>query len=651
MGTRRRRIPYPVILATAVLLSAALFVGLWRVDNKYNLPRPQAGMGVTHIDMDWYDSRPFFYLVEGWQLYENKLLTPPEADSHSPDAYLYIGQYGGFDLGNPDKSPHGAGTYRTVLLTDGTQREYALELTDIYSSWRLWVNGELLQAVGMEGEEASPQPDSRLVTFTATDRIDILVAVADDRGFYSGMVYPPAIGSPRAVGFVSALRQVAHGAVAVAAVLFGLLCLLVGAGISRQAAAGETRFPRMAGVYAAQALLCLLLAVGTAWPVLQLFGAGASGWSVLERLCVYGVYPVLVWIQYRLCGIPRKTAIPALALGSLVCVSVLIQSLLTPATAEPLFLYARFLGLWKWLCALWLLGTGLWALCKRRPHGGPLLAGNAVFATALVVSRLLPVHEPILGGWFTEYAGFLLLLIVAGILWRDTVEVFRESAGLRERERLAALQLEAREQHAALQREYVQATRERLHESRRELTLIRHYLTNRDLPALEEYLDSLLPDRRLDRSGQYTGNSLVDAILTLTLARAEDSDTYLETTLCPLPERLSIPDGEMTSLLMNLLDNALEACGRQEQPEERWIALTMERRDADLHIVCMNAVPPGEQPVNGTAKRDKLAHGYGLSIQRGIVERHGGEFRASREDDAFKTFIRLPVWQPEIAQV
>ena len=141
MTERRKTDLFPLLLAAVLLVSAVYFWLCWRYDNKYTRPRPAAKMGVVQLDMDWYEGAPFFYLADNWSFYRDRLLSPDELSGAIPDAYLYIGQYGGFDLGDPEADPHGRATYRTVILTDGTEREYALELTEIFSRWRLWVNG------------------------------------------------------------------------------------------------------------------------------------------------------------------------------------------------------------------------------------------------------------------------------------------------------------------------------------------------------------------------------------------------------------------------------------------------------------------------------------------------------------------------------
>lgn len=619
------RVPFPLTLALVTALCFALFLICGRFDNKYTAPRPSSTLAVTRLEPGWRTAYPAFYLVEGWEFYQNKLLTPEEISANSPDAHFYIGRYGGFDLGDPDASPHGDATYRAVILTDGVLRDYALELPEIFSRWRLWVNGVLLQSVGTDWDGAT-SPASSMVTFAAADKIEIVVAVSDDSHFYSGLVYPPAFGTPEAVAKKLSARLLIHGAACAAAVFIGLLCLLVGIGY---------RFTRP---YGALFLLCLCFCGATAWPIFQALGLRGDLWPLLERFCRYGIFLVLVWIQARLCRLPKVAAWPALIAGTLVCLSILVQPSIPAARAGSLYVYGAALGLWKWLCAAWLLGTSAWALWRGRRYSKPLLAGGCIFAAALVAERLTPMHEPILLGWYVEIAGFLLILLIAGILWRDTVQVYRESLALKEQKRLADFQLAARADHAALQQEYVRRAREHLHESRSRLTLIRHYVDRREIAKLERYLDGILETAGV-ATAEHTGNPLVDAILTVQLDRAEARDIYVELEADPLPNPLPIPDGDITSLLLNLLDNAVEGCERVPTGESRWIHLCLGCKPDRLIIECRNAAIPEDGAA--TSKADKQAHGFGLGILRELAARHSGTLDIRRGEDSYRIQLEL----------
>ena len=607
----------PLFLTLALCVSCLTCWLCYRYDNKYTAPRPVANMGVTRLDMDWYDGHPLFYLADGWSFYQGELLTPEELPGHTPDAYFYLGRYGGFDLGDPNANPHGQGTYRAVVLLDGRERQYALELPPIASRWRLWINGELKQSVGM-GDEAAPSPAQTMVTFTAAGSIEIVVEAADDDGYYSGLIYPPALGSPQAVGQVLSARLLLHGGAVTLALTLALVCLLAG---------GLIRFARP---YRALSLLCLCLAGATAGPVFQAFGLGWTG-SPGQRACYYGIFLALLWTVGRVCGLPKRVQRCAAGVGIAVCAGVLLQPLVPVTRAGTLFAFSTALGLYKLLTALFLLSASAWALKKGRRGSAALLTGGVVFAGALLMDRLLPVYEPIYGGWFVELAGWALLLVTGGAALKDTVALYREDAALR-------TELAVRSEHARLQQDYVRATREHLHESRSRLALISHYLDQGERGKLRAYLDGLFQFGG-GASHQYTGNPLVDAILTDALARAEREGTAVELELCPLPAELPYGDEDLTSLLLNLLDNALESNARLRPGEDRWVLLRMEWDGGGLRLTCLNAAPPRED--GPTGKPDKLAHGFGLPLLRRIASEYGGTVAFDRGPDCCAVTITL----------
>lgn len=651
-------------LFSAVLILLSILIPLWcyHHDNKYTYPRPEAGNGVINLNMDWYDENPFFYLIDGWEFYHGRTLSADQ----KPDEILYIGRYGGFDLGDPEADPHGSAIYRIEIVTDSKEREYALELTQIYSRWNLWVNGQLMQSVGMEERkndgsagaevrslpaeseawdpfavpepEELPEPGSNMITFRARDRIEIVAAVADDTHFYSGMVYPPAFGSPRRVGTVTAARLLIHGGVVTAAAAMAVLCIFLGFGC---------RFSRP---YGAAALLCLCVAGSTSWPVCQALDLNGDFWYLLERFCYYGIFLVVIWIQGRICILPKKVIWPACAAGLLVQLSVLIQPAIFVPRAAVLMNYSAVLSAYKWLTAAWLIATSIWSLRRRIPYAKPMMGIGCILACALIMGKLLPVHEPVFTGWFVELAGVEILLMVAGILWYDTVLLYRESVELHARQETARIQLLARAEQAAFQQEYVRRTRKLLHESRHRLTLIRHYLDIGDFNQLSEYLNRLtLATGHLD-SREYTANSLIDALLSLQITKADQMGIYAELDLDQLPSSLPVADDDLTLILMNLLDNAQESCLSLPE-EERWLHLKITLKEAGLEITCTNAAasPSGKTAaaeIEGTTtKSDKLAHGFGLTHIREAAKRYDGRVDLERSEDSFQVIVILKLDQ------
>lgn len=117
-----------------------------------------------------------------------------------------------------------------------------------------------------------------MVTFTAKDRIEIVVEAEDDSHFYSGMVYPPAFGVPELVSRTSELRLLIHGAAIMAAILIGAMCLCLGA---------VRRFSRP---YGAMAFLCFCFCGSTAWPLFQVMSESMYWVLLAERFCYYGMF-------------------------------------------------------------------------------------------------------------------------------------------------------------------------------------------------------------------------------------------------------------------------------------------------------------------------------------------------------------------------
>ena len=260
---------------------------------------------------------------------------------------------------------------------------------------------------------------------------------------------------------VLSARLLLHGGAVVLALALGLFCLIAGTLL------------RFAKPYRALALLCLCLAGTTAGPVLDAFGIPWTG-SPGQRACFYGLFLALAWTVGKVCGLSKKLQWPAAGVGLAVCAAMLLQPLLPIHSARRMLPLSAGLGLYKLLTALWILVVSAWVLRRKKRGSAALLCGGMIFAGALVMDRLLPVYEPIYGGWFAELAGWAVLALIGGAALMDTVALYRSDAALR-------TELAVRAEHARLQQEYVRETRERLHESRGRLTRMTHYLELRRL--------------------------------------------------------------------------------------------------------------------------------------------------------------------------
>ena len=163
----------------AIILTTPLFLLQYRCDNKYNYNRIYGNHGILDLSSAAL-TQPISILAYGWEYYAQQLLSPGEFEGKAP-SYLFLGQYGGFEGSSPTSSPHGCATYRLNICLPQETGEYALELPEIYSSSRIWVNGRLVSDLGnVSAENISPSIRTGIITFQAAGNAELVVQAADD---------------------------------------------------------------------------------------------------------------------------------------------------------------------------------------------------------------------------------------------------------------------------------------------------------------------------------------------------------------------------------------------------------------------------------------------------------------------------------------
>ena len=172
-------------IAAAVLvlaLASVLCLTLNRFDNKYTRSGVQPLEGLLVLSEKELQEHDIHFLIHGWAFYPGVLLTPEDlADGGAARYMVYtsIGEKTRFDLpGSND--PHGCGTYALTVRLPDEPATYALELPEVYSAYRLYIDGELrLQMGEPEKESYQPRTQSRGVFFEGGGTVTILLAVSD----------------------------------------------------------------------------------------------------------------------------------------------------------------------------------------------------------------------------------------------------------------------------------------------------------------------------------------------------------------------------------------------------------------------------------------------------------------------------------------
>ena len=145
---------------------------------------------------------------------------------------------------------------------------------------------------------------------------------------------------------------------------------------------------------------------------------------------------------------------------------------------------------------------------------------------------------------------------------------------------------------------------------------------------------------------RFTGNFLLNAILQSYAARAVESHIRFEAKAA-VPEELEIADSDLSSLLMNMLDNAFAGCGKVDGSAERYVSVNISKKGNYLAVRCENPyVGEFRKDMDGkllTSKGDTFAHGYGIRLMEAVAKKYNGILDISSSGGIFRiqTALRL----------
>jgi two-component system sensor histidine kinase AgrC len=135
---------------------------------------------------------------------------------------------------------------------------------------------------------------------------------------------------------------------------------------------------------------------------------------------------------------------------------------------------------------------------------------------------------------------------------------------------------------------------------------------------------------------------MVRAMLNYKLSAAKEKDIQLKLHV-GIPEGLALPEFDLTVILGNLLDNAVEACMTVEE-NNRYIGLNMFYKPNYLIIQTENPVSESPEPQHGrrrTTKLDAENHGYGLRNMEYLAQKHDGFMKTTHESGVFIADVAL----------
>ena len=179
------------------------------------------------------------------------------------------------------------------------------------------------------------------------------------------------------------------------------------------------------------------------------------------------------------------------------------------------------------------------------------------------------------------------------------------------------------------------------HDYRNHINNMKIQLSQENYDGLSDYLNELADDLDTVDTVIKTGNVMADAILNSKLNVAEKMNVQLNVK-ANVPETLPMSDVELCSVLGNMLDNAVEACGTLPE-KERFMRVYIGKLKGQLYLSVQNSAGKVRKEKGSYLSTKEGEHGYGLFRIDRVAKKYGGYVNRQNEEGIFATEILIPL--------
>lgn len=411
-----------IVIIITCMIGITFFYLLYQYDNKYITTTKTSqdnGVIIPHSETeDGIPSEEITWLIQGWNFYPDEIIYP--GDTAEQGKSIYIGQYFNFSKFHEDESPYGAGTY--TLKISGTGN-YTMLLPEVFSSCVVYVDGKQITASGSILPYKSDIKDLTF-SFELDGEAEILIQTANYSHYYSGITYPPAIGSSEAINHLITIRMLFYGFLVFTSLALALFAAVVWYGTKKIRTSTENFWLGILG---------LSFALRLCYPFVHMLGISSGNLPyILENsMATLGLFCIVRTVSI-VCLKPDS--LPDCILkgisGGFVLLGCLFPSLMTKYLPGFVPVYGQILYWYKLLVAVSMSLLLIRQLMRKQKALQLLLllAGLLIYSLSLICHALCLGHyEPAYTGWFEEWGAYILILCFAARISLRNMEIIREN--------------------------------------------------------------------------------------------------------------------------------------------------------------------------------------------------------------------------------
>lgn len=182
-----------------------------------------------------------------------------------------------------------------------------------------------------------------------------------------------------------------------------------------------------------------------------------------------------------------------------------------------------------------------------------------------------------------------------------------------------------------------------LHDTNKHLVYLRECVVQKDYNEAIDYIDTAINNLSDSYKRINTGFLVIDALVSNAYNNASIKNINFKTDINIDKNKINIERYDLSVVLGNLLDNAIEACIKISNIDDRFIEVNIFTNSTALVVNILNsALENNLFKKFESDKLNKIMHGYGLSNVNLIAEKYGGSFIVERRESKFEATIVLP---------
>ena len=177
------------------------------------------------------------------------------------------------------------------------------------------------------------------------------------------------------------------------------------------------------------------------------------------------------------------------------------------------------------------------------------------------------------------------------------------------------------------------------HDINNHLIMLKSFYKKREFDEMGNYLDEMALLVNEEKLYSQSGNSVVDSIINYKLGEIRQQDVQLDVDI-NIPPKLLISDFDLTTILGNLLDNAIFA---MLESESKKLSIGINYRKGQLILRIHNSYQKIRKNKSGAFLTTKSGRGHGLGLKnvKEIVKKYDGMLKLDCDENLFSSIVIL----------